>query len=151
MLVVMNVHATQEQLERVCEEIRKSGLTPHPIPGSQRTAVGITGNKGAVDPERLQQLPGVIKVIRVTDPYKLVGREFKPDETVIRINGKEIGGDRLVVMAGPCAVESREQLFEVAHIVREAGATVLRGGAFKPRTSPYSVAPQLGQRLKKTR
>ena len=138
MLVVMNVNATSEQLERVCEEIRQSGLTPHPIPGTQRTAVGITGNKGAIDPDRIQQLPGVIKVIRVTDPYKLVGREFKPDDTVVRLNGLEIGGGRIAVMAGPCAVESREQLLEVAHAVREAGATVLRGGAFKPRTSPYS-------------
>lgn len=138
MLVVMNVHATQEQLERVCEEIRQAGLSPHPIPGSQRTAVGITGDKGAIDPERLQQLPGVVKVIRVSDPYKLVGREFKPDETVIELNGMNIGGERLVVMAGPCAVESREQLMEAAHAVKEAGATVLRGGAFKPRTSPYN-------------
>jgi 3-deoxy-7-phosphoheptulonate synthase len=138
MLVVMNVTATSEQLERVCDEIRQSGLTPHSIPGSQRTAVGITGNKGAIDPERLQQLPGVIKVIRVTDPYKLVGREFKPDETIVKLNGMDIGGERLVVMAGPCAVESREQLMETAHVVKEAGATVLRGGAFKPRTSPYS-------------
>ena len=138
MLVVMNVNATSEQLERVCEEIRQSGLSAHPIPGSQRTAIGITGNKGAIDPERIQQLPGVIKVIRVTDPYKLVGREFKPDNTVINLNGMSVGGERIAVMAGPCAVESREQLLEVAHAVKEAGATVLRGGAFKPRTSPYS-------------
>ena len=138
MLVVMNVNATQDQVEQVCNEIRKSGLTPHPIPGSQRTAIGITGDKGAVDPERLQQLDGVIKVIRVTDPYKLVGREFKPDDTIIKLNGMDIGGERLAVMAGPCAVESREQLMETAHAVKESGATVLRGGAFKPRTSPYS-------------
>ena len=138
MLVVMNVNATQDQVEQVCNEIRKSGLTPHPIPGSQRTAIGITGDKGAVDPERLQQLDGVIKVIRVTDPYKLVGREFKPDDTIIKLNGMDIGGERLAVMAGPCTVESREQLMETAHAVKESGATILRGGAFKPRTSPYS-------------
>jgi 3-deoxy-7-phosphoheptulonate synthase len=137
MLVVMNVNATSEQLEKVCEEIRQVGLTPHPIPGSQRTAIGITG-KGTIEPERLQQLPGVIKVIRVTDPYKLVGREFKPEDTVISLNGMSVGGERIAVMAGPCAVESREQLLEVAHAVKEAGATILRGGAFKPRTSPYS-------------
>ncbi|MFQ6091557.1 MAG: 3-deoxy-7-phosphoheptulonate synthase [bacterium] len=138
MLVVMNVHAGQEEIERVCDEIRRAGLTPHPIPGSQRTAIGITGNREAIDPGRLGRLPGVIKVIRVTDPYKLVGREFKPEDTVIGLNGTEIGGERLVVMAGPCAVESRGQLLEAAHAVKEAGALVLRGGAFKPRTSPYS-------------
>ena len=138
MLVVMNVHAAHEQVERVCEEIRRAGLTPHPIPGSQRTAIGITGNKEAIDPGRIMRLPGVIKVIRVTDPYKLVGREFKPDDTVIRLNGFEIGGGSLVAMAGPCAVESKDQLLEAAHAVKKAGATVLRGGAFKPRTSPYS-------------
>ena len=138
MLVVMNAHATQEQIEQVCEEIRRAGLTAHPIPGSQRTAVGITGNREAIDPERLKRLSGVMKVIPVTDPYKLVGREFKPDDTVIRLNDTEIGGRRLVVVAGPCAVESRKQLLEAARAVKTAGATALRGGAFKPRTSPYS-------------
>jgi 3-deoxy-7-phosphoheptulonate synthase len=138
MLVVMNTHATGKQIEDVCEQIRRAGLVPHPIPGSQRTAIGITGNKEMIDSEQIELMPGVIQVIHVTQPYKLVSRECKPENTVIDIDGLAIGGDELVVMAGPCAVESREQLLEIAHAVKEAGAVILRGGAFKPRTSPYS-------------
>ncbi len=138
MLVVMNVHATRKQIEAVCEHIRGAGLTPHPIPGSERTAVGITGNKEMIDSGQIEMMDGVLKVIHVTKPYKLVSREFKPEDTVIRLNGLAIGGRDIVVMAGPCAVESRTQLLDVAHRVREAGAVILRGGAFKPRTSPYS-------------
>jgi len=138
MLVVMNVHATSGQIEAVCEHISGAGLTPHPIPGSERTAIGITGNKEMIDSQQLELMDGVLKVIQVTKPYKLVSREFKPEDTVIRLNGLSIGGQELVIMAGPCAVESREQLLDVAHRVKEAGAVILRGGAFKPRTSPYS-------------
>ena len=145
MLVVMNVHATGEQIEEVCEHIRRVGLAPHPIPGSERTAIGITGNMELIESEQIEQMPGVLKVIHVTKPYKLVGRECKPEDTVINLNGVTIGGDELVVMAGPCAVESKTQLLEVAHAVKEAGAVVLRGGAFKPRTSPYSFQG-LGER-----
>jgi 3-deoxy-7-phosphoheptulonate synthase len=138
MLVVMDAHASGEQIEEVCEQVRRAGLTPHPIPGSLRTAIGITGNKAMIDSEQIELMPGVVKVIHVTKPYKLVGREFKPEDTIINLNGLTIGGDELVVIAGPCAVESREQLLEIAHAVKEAGAVILRGGAFKPRTSPYS-------------
>jgi 3-deoxy-7-phosphoheptulonate synthase len=145
MLVVMNVNATGEQIEEVCEQIRRVGLAPHPIPGSERTAIGITGNMELIAAEQIEQMPGVLKVIHVTKPYKLVGRECKPEDTVVKLNGLTIGGEELVVMAGPCAVESKTQLLEIAHAVKEAGAVVLRGGAFKPRTSPYSFQG-LGER-----
>jgi 3-deoxy-7-phosphoheptulonate synthase len=138
MLVVMNVQATNGQIEAVCEHICRAGLTPHAIPGSERTAIGITGNKEMIDSGQIELMDGVLKVIHVTKPYKLVSREFKPEDTVVRLNDLSIGGQELVVMAGPCAVESREQLLDIAHQVKESGAVILRGGAFKPRTSPYS-------------
>lgn len=138
MLIVMDTHAESAQVEAVCAEIKAMGLTAHPMPGAQRTAIGITGNKDAVDASRLEQMPGVVRVIRVTAPYKLVSREFYPDDTVIDVNGVKIGGDNFVVMAGPCAVESAEQIDTIAGQVKERGARILRGGAFKPRTSPYS-------------
>lgn len=138
MLVVMDANASGEQIKEVCDQVRKAGLTPHPIPGSLRTAIGITGNKAMIDSEQIELMPGVVKVIHVTKPYKLVGREFKPEDTIVNVDGLTIGGDELVVIAGPCAVESRGQLLEIAHAVKEAGAVILRGGAFKPRTSPYS-------------
>ena len=139
MLVVMDVHATEEQVERVCEEIREMGYQPHPMPGPTRTAVGITGNDGPIaQPQRLALLPGVAELIRVTQPYKLVGREFRPFDTVVRVGDVEIGGPAIVVMAGPCTIESRTQLFDTARAVTSLGATIVRGGAFKPRTSPYS-------------
>jgi 3-deoxy-7-phosphoheptulonate synthase len=115
------------------------GYRPQPIPGRNRTAIGLLGNDGRVDSARLQSLPGVLQVIHVTPPYKLVSREWQPDPTVVELpNGARIGGEEIVLMAGPCSVESREQILETAHRVRAAGATVLRGGAFKPRTSPYA-------------
>jgi 3-deoxy-7-phosphoheptulonate synthase len=114
------------------------GLTPHPMPGAQRTAIGITGNKSAVDASRLEQMPGVARVIQVTAPYKLVSREFHEQDTLVDVSGVEVGGDRFVIMAGPCAVESAEQIDTIAASLKESGAHILRGGAFKPRTSPYS-------------
>ncbi|MGC4000219.1 MAG: 3-deoxy-7-phosphoheptulonate synthase [Anaeromyxobacter sp.] len=137
MLVVMTPHATPEDIERVCEKIRSLGLSPHPMPGAQRTAVGITGNKGGLEPELFTTLPGVADAIRVSQPFKLVSREVKEEDTVIDVGGVPLGGPTLAVMAGPCSVESREQLLEAAHAVKAAGARFLRGGAFKPRTSPY--------------
>jgi len=137
MLVVMKNSATPEQVEAVNAKIRSLGFEPHPIPGAQRVAIGITGNKGAVDAGQFEGMPGVAEAIRVSNPFKLVSREVKPEDTVIDVGGVKLGGSRIVVMAGPCSVESREQILEAAHAVKAAGASFLRGGAFKPRTSPY--------------
>jgi 3-deoxy-7-phosphoheptulonate synthase len=137
MLIVMKQGATEGDVERVVERIRALGLTPHAIPGAQRTAIGITGNKGGLDGGQFEALAGVREVIKVSQPFKLVSREVKPDDTVIDVGGVKLGGPAIAVMAGPCSVESREQLLAAAHAVKAAGATFLRGGAFKPRTSPY--------------
>jgi 3-deoxy-7-phosphoheptulonate synthase len=137
MLVVMKPNATQAEVDAVVEKIRSLGLSPHAIPGAQRTAIGITGNKGGLDPALFEGLPGVREAIRVSQPFKLVSREVKEEDTVVDVSGVEVGGKRLVVMAGPCSVESREQILESARAVKAAGATMLRGGAYKPRTSPY--------------
>ncbi len=137
MLVVMKPHATPAEVEAVVERIRSLGLTPHPIPGAQRVAIGITGNKGALDPALFEGMPGVRDAIRVSQPFKLVSREVKEEDTVLEVGGARLGGGRLAIMAGPCSVESRDQILEAAHAVKRAGATFLRGGAYKPRTSPY--------------
>jgi 3-deoxy-7-phosphoheptulonate synthase len=137
MLIVMRPSATPAQVEAVVDRIRSLGLTPHAIPGAQRVAIGITGNKGGLDGGPFEVLPGVAEVIRVSQPFKLVSREVKPEDTVIDVGGVPLGGEAIVVMAGPCSVESRDQILEVAHAVKAAGARFLRGGAFKPRTSPY--------------
>lgn len=138
MLIVMQTDADREKLDRVCDRLRGMGLTPHPIPGKTRVAIGVTGNTGPVDPEPIRNLPGVVEVIRVTRPYKLTSREMKPDDTVIRVGRIEIGAGRPVIIAGPCSVESREQTLTTACRVAELGANMLRGGAYKPRSSPYS-------------
>jgi 3-deoxy-7-phosphoheptulonate synthase len=139
MLVVMQAHATEEQVRAVCEKIEAAGYRPHAIPGAERTAVGITGNRGEVE-IGLEEMPGVAEVIRVTKPYKLVSRDVKQENTVVHFPGSatSIGGPELAVIAGPCAVESRDQVFAVAERVHRAGAQFFRGGAYKPRTSPYS-------------
>jgi 3-deoxy-7-phosphoheptulonate synthase len=137
MLIVMRSTATPEQVDAVVEKVRALGLTPHAIPGAQRVAIGITGNKGGLAPEPFEVLPGVGEVIRVSQPFKLVSREVKPEDTVIDVGGVRLGGPAIAVIAGPCSVESREQLLAAAHAVKAAGASFLRGGAFKPRTSPY--------------
>jgi 3-deoxy-7-phosphoheptulonate synthase len=137
MLIVMSQTAGPAEVEAVVAKVRALGLTPHAIPGAQRTAIGVTGNKEGLDPGRFEGLPGVREVIRVSQPFKLVSREMKPDDTVIDVGGVMLGGPGIVVMAGPCSVESREQLLAAAHAVKAAGARFLRGGAFKPRTSPY--------------
>jgi 3-deoxy-7-phosphoheptulonate synthase len=140
MLVVMKAHATDEQVRSVCEKIEKLGYRAHAMPGAQRTAIGITGNKGEVEQGTLEEMAGVQEVIKVSKPYKLVSRDIKEDNTVIRFAGTEatIGGAGLAIVAGPCAIESREQAFAVAERVHRAGAQFFRGGAYKPRTSPYS-------------
>ncbi|MBZ5566410.1 MAG: 3-deoxy-7-phosphoheptulonate synthase [Acidobacteriia bacterium] len=139
MLVVMAAHATEEQVRAVCEKIESAGLRTHAIPGAQRTAIGITGNQGMVE-IGLEDMPGVQEVIRVSKPYKLVSRDVKGENTVVAFSGTDntIGGTDLAVIAGPCAVESRQQAFAAAERVAKAGARFFRGGAYKPRTSPYA-------------
>src|SRR3954449_1588598 len=140
MLVVMKAQATEEQVRSVCQKIEKLGYRAHPMPGATRTAIGITGNKGEVEQGTLEEMPGVQEVIQVSKPYKLVSRDVKEENTVIRFSGSSatIGGPGLAIVAGPCAIESREQAFAVAERVHRAGAQFFRGGAYKPRTSPYS-------------
>jgi 3-deoxy-7-phosphoheptulonate synthase len=138
MLIVMDSAATEEDVRRVVEAVEQRGLQAHAIPGAQRTAIGITGNRGTVESAAFENLPGVSEVIPVTAPYKLVSREAKRENTVVSVAGVEVGGPRVVVIAGPCAVESEKQALEIGREVRAAGATLYRGGAFKPRTSPYS-------------
>jgi 3-deoxy-7-phosphoheptulonate synthase len=140
MLVVMRAQATEEQVRAVCQKIESLGYRAHSMPGAQRTAIGITGNKGEVDSGSLEEMPGVQEVIRVSKPYKLVSRDTKPDNTVIRFphSTATIGGTELAIIAGPCGIETREQAFAIAERVARAGAQFFRGGAYKPRTSPYS-------------
>jgi 3-deoxy-7-phosphoheptulonate synthase len=139
MLIVMQHGATAEQVERVVETIQDMGYGARPMPGAQRTAIGLVGNDGRVDESRLAALAGVKEIIHVTQPYKQVSREWKQEDTVVHLpGGVTVGGTGVVVMAGPCSVESEEQILTAAHLVREAGGAILRGGAFKPRTSPYS-------------
>jgi 3-deoxy-7-phosphoheptulonate synthase len=140
MLVVMQAHATEEQVRNVCQKIEKMGYRAHSMPGAQRTAIGITGNQGEIEPGTLEEMAGVQEVIQVSKPYKLVSREIKEESTVIRFprTNATIGGPGLAIIAGPCAIESREQAFAIAERVSRAGAQFFRGGAYKPRTSPYS-------------
>ncbi len=139
MLIVMRHGALQEDVDRVVSVIEQMGYQARPMPGRQRTSVGLVGNDGRVDSSRLEALSGVQEIIHVTKPYKQVSREWKPEPTVIRLpGGLSIGADEVVVMAGPCSVESERQIIDAARAVREAGAAVLRAGAFKPRSSPYS-------------
>jgi 3-deoxy-7-phosphoheptulonate synthase len=140
MLVVMQAHATAEEVRAVCEKIESLGYRAHPLPGAERTAIGITGNKGEIEPGALEEMPGVRELIRVTKPYKLVSRDLKEDNTVVTFPGSDatFGGTGLAIVAGPCAIESREQAFAVAERVHRAGAQFFRGGAYKPRTSPYT-------------
>jgi len=138
-LIVMRHGATQEEIGRVVAVIQEMGYQARPMPGSQRTAVGLVGNDGHVDASRLEGLTGVQEVIHVSKPYKQVSREWKAESTVVRLpGGVSIGGNDVVAIAGPCSVESEKQILEAARQVREAGAVILRGGAWKPRSSPYS-------------
>ena len=139
MLVVMKHDASAEEVQRVVDKIQELGYDARPIPGQQRTAIGLVGNDGRVDPSRLAALSGVKEIIHVTQPYKQVSREWKEEQTVVQLpGGIAIGGHDVVVIAGPCSVESEKQIVAAAQAVRTAGASMLRGGAFKPRTSPYS-------------
>jgi len=138
MLIVMEINASKGAIDNICKLIEEMGLTAHPMPGAQRTAIGVTGNKSQVDSDRIMTQPGVKEIIHVTKPYKLVSREFYPESSIIDVDGVKIGGDDFVIIAGPCSVESRDQLFTIAESVAKSGAKILRGGAYKPRTSPYS-------------
>ncbi|MDA1081255.1 MAG: 3-deoxy-7-phosphoheptulonate synthase [Gemmatimonadetes bacterium] len=139
MLVVMSNGATKQEVERVCETIRAMGYSPLPMPGAQRTTVGLVGNDRRVDDSLVAELPGVAQIIHVSNQYKQVSREWKADATIVTIApGVSFGGADVPLIAGPCSVESEEQILESAHAVKAAGAVALRGGAFKPRSSPYS-------------
>jgi 3-deoxy-7-phosphoheptulonate synthase len=142
MLIVMKPQASEAEIRGVCQKIEALGLRPHPIPGAQRTAIGITGNQGPLEPAEFEALAGVAEAIPVSRPYKLVSREVKSEDTIISVGAADnpvtIGGRELAIIAGPCAIESPEQAFAAAGQVRRAGARLFRGGAFKPRTSPYS-------------
>jgi len=138
-LIVMRHGATSEEVEKVVSVIEEMGYQARPMPGAQRTAVGLVGNDGRVDASRLEGLPGVQEVIHVSKPYKQVSREWKGEPTVVRLpGGVTVGGTDVVAIAGPCSVETERQIVEAARLVKEAGAVILRGGAWKPRSSPYS-------------
>lgn len=138
MLIVMKQGATAEEIKAVCRRVTEVGFAPHEIPGSLRTAIGITGNQGAVSPEQFQHLPGVAECVPISKPYKLVSREVKPEPTIVDVRGVKVGGGELAIMAGPCSVESHEQVMRTAESVAASGAKFFRGGAYKPRTSPYA-------------
>lgn len=138
MLIVMKADATDGQVEAVVRVIEDLGYRAHAMPGASRTAIGITGNPGAVDPSHFENLPGVAEAVRVSKPYKLVTLDLRREKTIVQVGDAAIGGDELAIIAGPCAIESREQAFVVAEAVRRSGAKFFRGGAFKPRTSPYA-------------
>jgi 3-deoxy-7-phosphoheptulonate synthase len=142
MLIVMKPQASEEDVRRVCAKVESLGYRAHPMPGAQRTAIGITGNRGALEREEFEALPGVAEAIPVSKPYKLVSREIKEEGSLIHVgppeSGVTVGGKELALIAGPCAIENAEQALAAAACVRRAGARLFRGGAFKPRTSPYS-------------
>lgn len=144
MLIVMKAGAAEQEVAAVVKVIEQLGYRPHIMPGATRTAIGITGNQGAVDPARFENMAGVAEAIRVSKPYKLITLDLRPDKTVVKVGDATIGGDELAVIAGPCAIESREQAFAVAETVSKSGARFFRGGAFKPRSSPYEF-PGLGE------
>src|SRR5271163_2847950 len=138
MLVVMHSHATPQQIDQVIDAIRRMELTPHPMPGATRTAIGITGNVGAVDPRTLEVLPGVMELIRVTKPYKLASREMHEADTYVRLPQTTVGPGTFTIIAGPCSVENESMIQQTAEFLVENGVRLMRAGAFKPRTSPYA-------------
>lgn len=138
MVVVMDETATEDDIQNVISKLTKLSFDVHRSTGVNQTVVGAIGNKRGIDPREVELMPGVHKVVPITEPYKLAGRTFHPEDTVVNVKGVTIGGQALMMIAGPCSVESREQILAAAEAVRNAGANVLRGGAFKPRTSPYS-------------
>jgi len=138
MLIVMKSDATQADVDHVVRVIEALGFRGHAMPGENRTAIGVTGNKTAVDPAHFENLPGVAEAIRVTQPYKLISKDLRPEKSVVKVGTASIGGQELAMIAGPCALENPKQVFSVAEAVAASGAKFFRGGAFKPRTSPYA-------------
>jgi 3-deoxy-7-phosphoheptulonate synthase len=138
MLIVMKADATEQDINHVISVIKELGYKPHAMAGATRTAISITGNQGPVDATRFENLAGVAEAIPVTKPYKLISLDLRPERTIVRVGDASIGGDELAIVAGPCAIESRTQALTVAKAVRRSGARFFRGGAFKPRTSPYA-------------
>jgi 3-deoxy-7-phosphoheptulonate synthase len=148
MLIVMNANATQAEIDNAVRVVESLGFRPHVMPGATRTAIGVTGNQGAVDLSHFENLPGVAEAIRVTKPYKLITLDLRPERTVVNVGGAKIGDGSLAIIAGPCAIEDRKQAFAVAEAVKESGVQFFRGGAFKPRTSPYAFAGLGAEALK---
>ncbi|MBI5217162.1 MAG: 3-deoxy-7-phosphoheptulonate synthase [Ignavibacteriae bacterium] len=138
MLILMKLDAPRSDIERVKEKISSLGYAPHEIPGEARMAIGVTGNRGKIDPELFLNLPGVLDAIPVTKPYKLASKDFKALSTTVQIGNEFVGANELTIIAGPCSVESRQQIVDTAGILKELGIRFLRGGAYKPRTSPYA-------------
>src|SRR5213595_2485100 len=138
MLIVMKADATAGQVQAVVRVIEELGYRAHPMPGASRTAIGITGNPGAVDSSHFENLPGVSEAVRVSKPYKLVTLDLRSEKTVVQVGDATIGGEELAIIAGPCAIENRDQAFAVAEAVQKSGARFFRGGVWKPRTSPYT-------------
>lgn len=138
MMIIMQTDATQDQIAAVVMRVEEYGLRAHLSSGEERTVIGAVGDRRPVILDQFLHLPGVDRVLPISRPYKLASREFRPEDSIFPLDGVQVGGDEIVIIAGPCSVESRSQLLETAHAVREAGAHALRGGAFKPRTSPYS-------------
>jgi 3-deoxy-7-phosphoheptulonate synthase len=138
MLIVMKANATAREIDAVVEVVQAIGFRAHPLPGPTRTAIGITGNEGVIDSRRFEDLPGVAEVIRVTKPYKLITLDLRPEKTIVQVGDAAIGDGELAIIAGPCAIENREQAFAVAEAVHQSGARFFRGGVWKPRTSPYT-------------
>jgi 3-deoxy-7-phosphoheptulonate synthase len=140
MLIVMNANATQAEINNAVRVVESLGFRAHVMPGATRTAIGVTGNQGAVDLSHFENLPGVAEAIRVTKPYKLITLDLRPERTVVDVGGAKIGNGSLAIIAGPCSIENRQQAFSVAEAVKKSGAQFFRGGAFKPRTSPYAFS-----------
>src|SRR5436190_4331408 len=138
MVIVMKPDASGADVEKVLQVIEALGFRGHALPGENRTAIGVTGNRGAIDPAHFENLPGVAESIRVTQPYKLISKDARPEKSVVKVGNATIGGPELAIIAGPCAIESREQLFTTAETISKSGARFFRGGAYKPRTSPYA-------------
>jgi len=145
MIVIMKVGATRDQVQAVVDRVSELGFSPHPLFGEERTVIAVIGDERPVDESVFRIMSGVDRIVRILKPFKLASRDFHPDDTVVPINGCSIGGNQVIIMAGPCSVESKEQLLETAWAVKEAGVDILRGGAFKPRSSPYSFQG-LGER-----
>src|SRR2546430_14139673 len=140
MLIVMNASAGKAEIDNVVRVVESLGFRAHVMPGANRAAIGVTGNQGAVDLSHFENLPGVSEAIRVTKPYKLITLDLRPERTVVDVGGAKIGNGSLAIIAGPCSIENRKQAFSVAEAVTRSGAQFFRGGAFKPRTSPYAFS-----------